>query len=784
MVNRKGLGQANILRTNNNTSTGYGIVYADEVSGHRTVANLTALYALHDWQLSASGDNTGSDAIGQLWYVVNADDNGNGCYYQLKDWSKRNETAGWSIADYTTKAELQDKIDNIATADEEDITTEGDTPQTQVLKLKDRTYDSLNASGKGYKILRKNTQPVNIATVDIVVIGTPTVSGNITITINGTQIAISLDSATDINASTTATTIANAIKKAMLGYNVTVTSNKVSLEKSTSEKVSVSTLDTGETGAIISIMDGTKKIVKNILSPSIIKDSNTIYEVRYDFDLDGAIINMPYNSFLLFKGGTIINGTILNLKQEICPEDFGAKGDGIADDYAAVLMAINSSNTINFKGSYNFNGRTLLLEKKQNFLIFNKSDAEYNIINGTIKLGGSLKFITIDGIRINNSNKLEYGIFAEGNINILRLKNLYVTKCSTAGISLVNCWDCYISKCSCTSNNIGLYMKNCFSSNVIKSNAYYNNIGVKVDGDASTNYNMTIQENLYTGFEGLSIVACTLNLYLEQNGYRGTNNKEKSQIYLGSLPSEENTKGCLCRLYCVGGKGSEMESPYNLYLNGASSNLIVGSYYRSTVTDIYITSSYNTNNIVLSNKGASVVNGNPSNKINNEVPNKDSDDLSIGEYIFTSKPYFKSANGLIDCFGNSSTFKAVDNYANRPNGVSGSVFLNKDKSYTPSICINNSDYINVQPIINSTDTKNVFIGTLCYDLKKKRIAAFNGDIFVATNGFNINFNINGATEDRPTLNQEHSGFQYYDTTLKKYIVWNGTEWTNMDGSSL
>lgn len=37
MTVRKGLGQANILRTNNNTSTGYGIVYADEVSGHRTV---------------------------------------------------------------------------------------------------------------------------------------------------------------------------------------------------------------------------------------------------------------------------------------------------------------------------------------------------------------------------------------------------------------------------------------------------------------------------------------------------------------------------------------------------------------------------------------------------------------------------------------------------------------------------------------------------------------------------------------------------------------------------
>lgn len=95
MTARKGLGQANTFRTNNNTSTGYGIAYADEVSGHRTVANLTALYALHDWQLSASGDNTDNDAIGQLWYVVNADGKGNGSLYQLKDWNKRKEAAGW-----------------------------------------------------------------------------------------------------------------------------------------------------------------------------------------------------------------------------------------------------------------------------------------------------------------------------------------------------------------------------------------------------------------------------------------------------------------------------------------------------------------------------------------------------------------------------------------------------------------------------------------------------------------------------------------------------------------
>lgn len=125
MATRKGLGQANILRTNNNTSTGYGIVYADEVSGHRTVANLTALYALNDWQLSASGNNTDNDAIGQLWYVVNADGNGNGSYYQLRDWNKRNDAAGWikftggggsgtaDLSNYVTKTDFDTTIETI-----------------------------------------------------------------------------------------------------------------------------------------------------------------------------------------------------------------------------------------------------------------------------------------------------------------------------------------------------------------------------------------------------------------------------------------------------------------------------------------------------------------------------------------------------------------------------------------------------------------------------------------------------------------------------------------------
>lgn len=92
---RDGLAQANTLRSNNIGENGYGIVYADQVSGHKTVSTISDLYNIHDWSLSASGNNTGDDAIGQLWYVVNDNDSKKGSFYQLINWENRRNSNGW-----------------------------------------------------------------------------------------------------------------------------------------------------------------------------------------------------------------------------------------------------------------------------------------------------------------------------------------------------------------------------------------------------------------------------------------------------------------------------------------------------------------------------------------------------------------------------------------------------------------------------------------------------------------------------------------------------------------
>ena len=49
---------------------------------------------------------------------------------------------------------------------------------------------------------------------------------------------------------------------------------------------------------------------KNVLTQEMITDPNTIYEIRYDFDLEGAEITIPEGCVLDFKGGSLRNGTV------------------------------------------------------------------------------------------------------------------------------------------------------------------------------------------------------------------------------------------------------------------------------------------------------------------------------------------------------------------------------------------------------------------------------------------------------------------------------------------
>lgn len=62
---------------------------------------------------------------------------------------------------------------------------------------------------------------------------------------------------------------------------------------------------------IIEIEDANfNKVNKNILTQDMINEPNTVYEIRYDFNLNDAEITIPENCVLKFNGGSLSNGTI------------------------------------------------------------------------------------------------------------------------------------------------------------------------------------------------------------------------------------------------------------------------------------------------------------------------------------------------------------------------------------------------------------------------------------------------------------------------------------------
>lgn len=47
--------------------------------------------------------------------------------------------------------------------------------------------------------------------------------------------------------------------------------------------------------------------------------SNHIYKITNDIDLNGTILNLPYNSVLDFQGGILSNGTVVLNNTKILP---------------------------------------------------------------------------------------------------------------------------------------------------------------------------------------------------------------------------------------------------------------------------------------------------------------------------------------------------------------------------------------------------------------------------------------------------------------------------------
>lgn len=241
--------------------------------------------------------------------------------YLLFDLSKKANTSDVQASLDELKKEIGDRtvvegnVTNLP--DEEDITSGKNESGTDVLSLKDRAYNPLSFSGKGYKILRKNIKPVSLAVTKIIVGSIPTVDGAIVFTINGVEVSVDMVTTTMTSTDLVAQKIAEKLTETMTEYEVSKDASTITLTRKFGGEVSVSSFSAVNTGASCSITDSTKKELRNILTPIMINQPNTIYEVRYDFNLDGATIELQEGCTLIFEGGSLGNGTIIGNKTKI-----------------------------------------------------------------------------------------------------------------------------------------------------------------------------------------------------------------------------------------------------------------------------------------------------------------------------------------------------------------------------------------------------------------------------------------------------------------------------------
>lgn len=253
------------------------------------------------------------------------------------------------ILDELGVATLWEKIKNYVSGkvfnpDDEDLVAEETTGGTSVMKLADRSYSPQNFSGKGYKILRKNIKPVSLAVTEIVVSSVPTSDGYLAFIINGVESHVDVVASTDTTTDKVAEKIATKFKYTIPEYDVSKSASTITLTRKFGGIVSTpSSFSAVGTGASCSVEDSSKIELRNLLTAVMINQPNTIYEIRYDFDLDGETIEIKEGCTLYFNSGSISNGVLLsNNKTKVIniPDNLDIRG-AIYD---------NHGNNIDIKG--------------------------------------------------------------------------------------------------------------------------------------------------------------------------------------------------------------------------------------------------------------------------------------------------------------------------------------------------------------------------------------------------------------------------------------------------
>ena len=163
------------------------------------------------------------------------------------------------------------------------------------------------------------------------------------------------------------------------------------------------------------IVDG-----KNVLTQEMINQENTVYEIRYDFDLNGAEITIPKGCTLKFSGGSLRNGvlignnSIIESKEETILYDVSISGTwDILNIFSVWIQDANPNKMLK-------NIFSLQNEFLQNNIYLSKNNLEIDLSNNEnlVEIKSNLSVYCPDfSIKIRGNSNIRSNVFLLSNIS-------------------------------------------------------------------------------------------------------------------------------------------------------------------------------------------------------------------------------------------------------------------------------------------------------------------------------------------------------------------------------
>lgn len=295
-----------------------------------------------------------------------------------------------------------------------------------------------------------------------------------------------------------------------------------------------------------------------------ITNNNTIYEIRYKFDLGGAEVVIPKGCVLDFQGGSLSNGTINGNLTIIQGNTFGIFDSivilgewnvrTISSNMFKTLKEENSiKNVFNLSNS-NVTNKIIIENNGYDYLVTNdnpvnltsNSDIE---INGTIKIvpNSASFYVFFDGQDVSNINiygcgkfigdrdehsyigetthEWGYGFQFRGNVDNIRISGLFFTDFTGGSIRFNDkTSNIKIENVTTERNRAGGIEFTGGAENIIISNCNFKDVGIDTEHSTYTDPgdSIGIEPNYHIGLDNINIenckfINCRLPIYITNN---------------------------------------------------------------------------------------------------------------------------------------------------------------------------------------------------------------------------------------------------------------------------